>query len=99
MSEQTVVLGAGFGVAPELGRTQHFTLVIEQDQTVLLVHPELRRGMRRLVVRGELELAVLSFRELAGEYNLQAVGTISLTEITNRRTASGVPITSMATAS
>jgi type III secretion protein V len=71
----------------------------DEDQTVLLVHPELRRGMRRLVVRGELELAVLSFRELAGEYNLQAVGTISLTEITNRRTASGVPITSMATAS
>ncbi|WP_268801073.1 type III secretion system export apparatus subunit SctV [Pseudomonas huanghezhanensis] len=71
----------------------------DEDQTVLLVHPELRRGMRRLVVRGELELAVLSFRDLAGEYNLQAVGTISLTEITNRRSASGVPITSMATAS
>lgn len=71
----------------------------EDDSTVLLVHPELRRGMRRLAVRGELDLAVLSFRELAGEYNLQAVGSISLTDITNRRTASGVPITSMATAS
>ncbi|MOA07780.1 hypothetical protein D3C78_1274980 [compost metagenome] len=36
MSEQTLVFGAGFGVAPELGRAQHFTLIIEQDQTVLL---------------------------------------------------------------
>ena len=71
----------------------------DDDHTVLLVHPELRRGMRRLVVRGELELAVLSFRELAGEYNLQAVGTISLTDITNRRTPSGAPIPSMANAS
>ena len=71
----------------------------DEDHTVLLVHPELRRGLRRLVMRGELELAVLSFRELAGEYNLQAVGTVSLNEITNRRTASGVPITSMASAS
>lgn len=71
----------------------------EEGQTVLLVHPELRRGMRRLVVRGELELAVLSFRELAGEYNLQALGTVSLNEITHRRPASGVPITPMASAS
>lgn len=71
----------------------------EDDSTVLLVHPELRRGLRRLVTRGELDLAVLSFRELAGEYNLQAVGSISLTDVTNRRTASGVPITSMASAS
>jgi type III secretion protein V len=55
--------------------------------------------MRRLVMRGELELAVLSFRELAGEYNLQAVGTISLTDITHRRAPSGAPVTSMATAS
>ena len=71
----------------------------EDQHAVLLVHPELRRAMRRLVVRGELELAVLSFRELAGEYNLQAIGTISLNEITQRRSASGVPITSMASAS
>ncbi|MGV6397324.1 type III secretion system export apparatus subunit SctV [Pseudomonas caspiana] len=71
----------------------------EDDCPVLLVHPELRRGLRRLAVRGELELAVLSFRELAGEYNLQAVGSISLTDITHRRTASGVSTTSMATAS
>src|SRR3546814_11157377 len=27
----------------------------EDDRTVLLVHPELRRSLRRLVVRGELE--------------------------------------------
>lgn len=71
----------------------------EGDQTVLLVHPELRRAMRRLTVRGELELAVLSFRELAGEYNLQAVGTVTLNEITNRRSVSGVPNPSMASAS
>jgi type III secretion protein V len=70
----------------------------EGDRTVLLVHPELRRSLRRLVVRGELELAVLSFRELAGEYNLQAIGSISLTETTGRRTADGASLTSMATA-
>ena len=73
--------------------------LLDDDSPVLLVHPELRRGLRRLAVRGELELAVLSFRELAGEYNLQAVGSISLTDITQRRPASGVPTTSMATAS
>jgi type III secretion protein V len=70
----------------------------EGDRTVLLVHPELRRSLRRLVVRGELELAVLSFRELAGEYNLQAIGSISLTETTGRRTADDASLTSMATA-
>ncbi|WP_431191930.1 type III secretion system export apparatus subunit SctV [Pseudomonas halotolerans] len=70
----------------------------EGDRSVLLVHPDLRRSLRRLVVRGELELAVLSFRELAGEYNLQAIGSISLTEITDRRTAGGASLTSMATA-
>src|SRR5690606_36536544 len=67
----------------------------EDDRTVLLVHPELRRAMRRLTVRGELDLAVLSFRDLAGEYNLQAVGTVTLNEITNRRAISGVPNSSM----
>ncbi|WP_296180652.1 type III secretion system export apparatus subunit SctV [Pseudomonas sp. UBA1879] len=71
----------------------------EQQNTVLLVHPELRRAMRRLIVRGELELAVLSFRELSGEYNLQAVGTVSLNEITDRRAPSGAANTPLATAS
>ncbi|MGZ9706945.1 type III secretion system export apparatus subunit SctV [Pseudomonas sp. GNP013] len=71
----------------------------EEGRTVLLVHPELRRGMRRLVMRGELELAVLSFRELAGEYNLQSLCCVGLNEITHRRPVSGVPITPMASAS
>ena len=71
----------------------------EDDMTVVLVHPEVRRALRRLVMRGELDVAVLSFRDLAGEYNLQAVGTITLNEITNRRAVSGVPTTPMATAS
>lgn len=68
-------------------------------RAVFLVHPELRRGMRRLVMRGELEMAVLSFRELAGEYNLQTMGTISLTDITDRRSPSDAPVSSMANAS
>lgn len=71
----------------------------ERDRTVLLVHPELRRTLRRLVVRGELDLAVLSFRELAGEYNLQAVASISFTEISDRRPAGAASLPSMATAS
>src|SRR5690606_12969482 len=54
------------------------TRLPEDRRTVLLVHPELRRPLRRLVVRGDIDLAVLSFRELAGEYNLQAVGTVGL---------------------
>jgi type III secretion protein V len=88
-----------------LVQLRHACERLSDDQnTVLLVHPELRRAMRRLIVRGELELAVLSFRELAGEYNLQAVGTVSLNEITDRRPSSGtpntsLPNTSMATAS
>ena len=70
----------------------------ESDATVLLVHPELRRGMRRLIVRGELQLPVLSFRELATEYNLQAVGNLSLTDITARPARAGA-VTPLATAS
>lgn len=73
-------------------------LLPENDHTVLLVHPELRRGMRRLIVRGELRLSVLSFRELATEYNLQAVGTLSLTDIT-ARPAKAAAVTPLATAS
>lgn len=70
----------------------------ENDPTILLVHPELRRAMRRLIVRAELQLSVLSFRELANEYNLQAVGTLSLTDIT-ARPAKAAAVTPMATAS
>jgi type III secretion protein V len=70
----------------------------ENDPTVLLVHPELRRTMRRLIVRGELQLSVLSFRELANEYNLQAVGNLSLTDIT-ARPVKAAAVTPMATAS
>ncbi|WP_415756015.1 type III secretion system export apparatus subunit SctV [Pseudomonas sp. LT1P18] len=66
---------------------------------VLLVHPELRRSMRRLTVRGEVELSVLSFRELASEYNVQALATIGLTDITNRRAPAGSTVTSLASAS
>jgi len=67
--------------------------------TVLLVHPDLRRGMRRLVERGELGLAVLSFRELASEYNVQALATLGLTDITHRREPAAAPVTSLASAS
>ncbi|AMN81549.1 type III secretion system export apparatus subunit SctV [Pseudomonas azotoformans] len=71
----------------------------EVNSAVLLVHPELRRSLRRLVLRGELELAVLSFRELATEYNLQALVTISLTEISNRRAPVAASVTPLASAS
>ncbi|MBD8804400.1 MULTISPECIES: type III secretion system export apparatus subunit SctV [Pseudomonas syringae group] len=74
-------------------------LLPENDSTVLLVHPELRRGIRRMIVRGELQLAVLSFRELAGEYNLQAVGTLSLTDINTRPASGAGSVSSLATAS
>lgn len=73
---------------------------LPEDRTsVLLVHPELRRYLRRLVLRGDLELAVLSFRELAGEYNLQAVGTLELGDTSQRRSTSGASVTSLASAS
>ncbi|QXW47119.1 type III secretion system export apparatus subunit SctV [Pseudomonas amygdali] len=71
----------------------------EHDSTVLLVHSELRRCMRRLIVRGELQLAVLSFRELASEYNLQAVGTVSLTDVLARPASRAGAATPLATAS
>ncbi|MGE7991677.1 type III secretion system export apparatus subunit SctV [Pseudomonas sp. NPDC089554] len=68
----------------------------EDRRSVLLVHPELRRHLRWLVLRGDLELAVLSFRELAGEYNVQAVGTLEPGENQPRR---DTPVTSTASAS
>jgi hypothetical protein len=34
--EQALVFGAGFGVAPQLGRAQHLALIVEQHQAVLL---------------------------------------------------------------
>lgn len=69
------------------------------QHAVLLVHAELRRILRRLVVRGDIELAVLSFRELAGEYNLQALGSISLNDITHHRVSDDAPVTSLANVS
>ncbi|MFB4392316.1 MULTISPECIES: type III secretion system export apparatus subunit SctV [unclassified Pseudomonas] len=68
----------------------------DDRRSVLLVHPELRRHLRWLVLRGDLELAVLSFRELAGEYNVQAVGTLEQGEGQARR---DTPVTSTASAS
>ena len=41
----------------------------------------------------------LSFRELATEYNLQALVTISLTEISNRRGPAAASVTPLASAS
>ncbi|MHC6226901.1 type III secretion system export apparatus subunit SctV [Pseudomonas sp. X10] len=75
------------------------TRLPEDRRTVLLVHPELRRPLRRLVVRGDIDLAVLSFRELAGEYNLQAVGTVGLGDNVQNRASNGVPANPMANAS
>lgn len=66
---------------------------------VLLSHPELRRGLRRLAERGELSLAVLSFRELAAEYNVQAVATLSLTDPVAQREPGLATVTSLANAS
>jgi type III secretion protein V len=71
----------------------------DDDRSVLLSHPELRRALRRLTVRGELELAVLSFRELAGEYNLQAVGTLQPIDTPSRRVGNSGAVTSLASAS
>ncbi|GKQ44065.1 type III secretion system export apparatus subunit SctV [Pseudomonas syringae] len=70
----------------------------DPDLTVLLVHSELRRCMRRLIVRGELQLPVLSFRELATEYNLQAVGTVSLTDVIARPASRAGAVTPLANA-
>lgn len=70
----------------------------DANSAVLLVHPDLRRSLRRLVLRGELSLAVLSFRELAAEYNLQALATISLTDISNYPASATSTVTSIADA-
>ncbi|UCJ17183.1 type III secretion system export apparatus subunit SctV [Pseudomonas sp. MM211] len=48
----------------------------EQIKPTLVVHPELRRRILRLCIRDELEMAVLSFTELAPEYSLQAIKVI-----------------------
>lgn len=48
----------------------------EQVRPTLVVHPELRRRILRLCIRDELEMAVLSFTELAPEYSLQAIKVI-----------------------
>ena len=55
MLQQPVVFRRGFGVAPQLGRAQHFTLFVQQHQAMLLagyadaedvlaVHPGLLQG-------------------------------------------------------
>ncbi|KAB0546037.1 EscV/YscV/HrcV family type III secretion system export apparatus protein [Pseudomonas argentinensis] len=48
----------------------------ESIKPTLVVHPELRRRILRLCIRDELEMAVLSFTELAPEYSLQAIKVI-----------------------
>ncbi|TLX58649.1 EscV/YscV/HrcV family type III secretion system export apparatus protein [Stutzerimonas nosocomialis] len=45
---------------------------------VLVVRPELRRCIRRLALREELDLSVLSYRELAPEYSLHALSSLEL---------------------
>ena len=70
----------------------------EERQSVLLVHPELRRQLRRLAVRGDVDLAVLSFRELADEYHLQAVGTLDFDEAVPRRATTTPSTSTVATA-
>jgi len=45
---------------------------------VLAVRPELRRCIRRLALREELDLSVLSYRELAPEYSLHALSSLEL---------------------
>ncbi|MCQ4317389.1 EscV/YscV/HrcV family type III secretion system export apparatus protein [Stutzerimonas zhaodongensis] len=49
----------------------------DPQKAVLVVHPELRRHIVRWRARDELEIAVLSFTELAPEYSLQAIKVIS----------------------
>ena len=49
----------------------------DPHKAVLVVHPELRRHIVRWRARDELEIAVLSFTELAPEYSLQAIKVIS----------------------
>ncbi|KJZ64579.1 type III secretion system export apparatus subunit SctV [Pseudomonas fluorescens] len=73
--------------------------LVRGANAALLVHPGLRRSLRRLVDRGELDMAVLSFRELATEYNVLALATIGLTAISNRREPVAAPITPLANAS
>ena len=55
---------------------QHCAELPEQIKPTLVVHPELRRRIHRLCIRDELEMAVLSFTELAPEYSLQAIKVI-----------------------
>lgn len=71
----------------------------DDGTTVLLVHPELRRSMRWLCQRGEVPLPVLSFRDLAGEYNLQAVATLGLNDTTPRAMPKGNAAQPLASAS
>ena len=50
----------------------------EPRDAVLVVHPRLRPFLARMCAREELEIAVLSFAELASGYNLQAIKVIGL---------------------
>lgn len=89
----------------ELSRTllgqlrQAWLRLADDNRTVLLVHPELRRSLRRLCQRGEVPLPVLSFRDLAAEYHLQAVAHITLGDTTSRAAPKSPATTSLANAS
>lgn len=65
---------------------------------VLVVRPELRRCIRRLALRESLELSVLSYRELAPEYSLHALASLTLPQASRPETASR-KTTSLASAS
>lgn len=65
---------------------------------VLVVRPELRRCIRRLALREELDLSVLSYRELAPEYSLHALTSLGLPHASRPDTSSR-SATSLASAS
>ena len=69
----------------------------EQVKPTLVVHPELRRRILRLCIRDELEMAVLSFTELAPEYSLQAIKVIGTPSIARAENSQPAPALAGAT--
>ncbi|TBV07714.1 EscV/YscV/HrcV family type III secretion system export apparatus protein [Pseudomonas dryadis] len=78
---------------------QHCAQLPDTLRPTLVVHPELRRRILRLCIRDELEMAVLSFTELAPEYSLQAIKVISPSSMARAEALETAPAASLAGAS
>lgn len=63
----------------------------EQQSPVLLTSTDIRRVMRNFLLRNEIEIPVLSYHEIAPEYSVQSLMSITINSQNRNRTIKSMP--------